>query len=584
MAASFNPELVKALSASAYLKHCEKYSLSDVDLSFCVNVSTDNQLDKLKVIYSEDPYLTAEISTELLKIPEQFKLNDFYNTQVIPEYYWDLGEITPDSKQQFKTNYLPVIETIVKHSQSFALNYDGPLEKSKELIEFFSNLLIKKSDFKGNLFIKLSSITKETDIHHTAEILAFAAKKGCLLACRNFEHVIEEAVKSKLVSKTVLEKLLNRFIAPEVNANSPEHPYINGSPAESAASECMVLLKNDGLVPLAAANAKKIAVIGPYADFKKNFDKGEKKYIIKDTVLNGIIAENYKSEILYAQGCPIDIDESDESLLSEAVWAAQQSDLVILAVGTNQSSSSFPETNDNRLPENQEKIIEEICGIGTPVILLNFSNGWVDLSSADEMCSAVFQCWNEHILCGTDIAKTISGKYVPSGKLPLTFYRVSEGSESRAAARPYTGYRNSTSEVLYPFGYGLSYASVEYYRIYLSEPKIKAGEDIIVTVFVKNKGKFDIKETVQAYIKDEEASQPVPKWQLAAFIKIFLAAGEEKKISLTISSAMMSLIDKNGNQVIEPGRFSLYVGGGQPDDLTAELYNRDCLHIGFLVE
>ncbi len=289
MASSFNPELIKALSATAYLKHCKKCSLSDLDLSFCVNVSANNQWVKLKGIYSEDPYLTGQISADLLKIPELLNIDDFYNPHVIPEYYWDLGEISSDSKQQFETNYLPVIKTISKHSQSFAVNYDGPAEISKELIKFFSNLLFEKSDFTGNLFIKLSSVTKETDIHHISEISAFAAKNGCLLACGNFDHAIEEAFKSKLISKTVLEKVLNKFIAPEVNADSSAHAYTGEIPAESAASESIVLLKNDGLVPLAAANAKKIAVIGPYADFKENFDKGEKNYINKDTVLNYII-------------------------------------------------------------------------------------------------------------------------------------------------------------------------------------------------------------------------------------------------------------------------------------------------------
>jgi len=202
------------------------------------------------------------------------------------------------------------------------------------------------------------------------------------------------------------------------------------------------------------------------------------------------------------------------------------------------------------------------------------------LSLPEEVCAAILQCWHPGIFGGEIIASMLFGGLVPCGKLPVTFYKNIE--EARKTS--HLSYRYYEGEPLYPFGYGLSYSFVEYYRIYLSESRIKAGEDITVTIFVKNKGKYETKDVIQAYIADEESKEDLPIIKLAAHRKVFLPINEEVKVSLTIEARHMQIIKEDGSRIIEPGRFSIYLGGGQPDDITAALYRRDCLHIGFLVE
>ncbi len=338
---------------------------------------------------------------------------------------------------------------------------------------------------------------------------------------------------------------------------------------EQITKESFVLLKNDNLLPLSKTNVKRIAIIGPYADDSKLFNGFT-------TILKEFQNEYDKSEIIYAQGCVIaDYSMEEKVLLSEAVWAAEQAEAVILAVGSSNSTNIFSD-------HAQTELIDAVCNIGKPTVLLNFTDLAADLSKADELCGAVLQCWHPTEFSGLTAVRIIFGDYQPAGKLPVTFYKeIKISEEKKLGRRNYNYYKGIP---LYPFGYGLSYSKIEYYRIYLSSPKITAGDDITVTVFLKNKGRYAATDIVQVYIHDEVSKNKIPVRRLCAYKKVKLPADMEIKVSLTVKSEYMEIVGKNGKSIIEPGRFSLYVGGGQPDDVTASLYKRDCLHIGFLVE
>ena len=339
------------------------------------------------------------------------------------------------------------------------------------------------------------------------------------------------------------------------------------------AAESIVLLKNEKLLPLSKENVKKIALVGFKS--KTNLDLAENSTYTP--LLDGLKEANEKAEIEYIQfGTELE-DYEDESLRLKVIAAVSQADIVIFAVG--QTAECEREANDSEesktyssLSKLQREAIEVIYSQDKPAILLNFGDSWMGLTEVSRQCDAVFQCWEIGQYSGEVTAKMIFGDYQPTGKLPVTFYQDIDNLQ------------NCDGTPLYPFGYGLTYSFVEYYRIYISKPIIKAGEDIAVTIFVKNKGKYETKDVVQAYLVDEEASQEIPIMKLAVFKKVILPVGEEIKVSMTIKSREMALINKEGESIVEPGRFSIYVGGGQPDDITARLYNRDCLHIGFLVE
>ena len=578
-AATFNTELIKENAKSVFENYNPQNNAYGIAAIFNINISSDKNSYGIGGLYSEDSYLTSAISSCLIAAAKEANYGKkSLAGWSVPQYNCSFADCADYlNLKLFRDEYYIMLKGLLKNSKYFIVNYIGSPQKAGAVVKSLSTVLFNELNFKGNVLFKLCKEKNSISDDVLLEIMKSAVNAGCLLICRNAEFFLKEAVKQKAIKEKSVDKLLGRLLShmqSESNKPSEQSNMTVNNYKEALAEESIILLKNDGLLPLAVESAKKIAVIGPYAAPSGRITEIR-------TVINGIQGLNQKAETIFAQGCSLDDNaDNDDVFLSEAVWAAQQAEIIILTVGC----SSTINTN-NRLPNNQEKLINEICGIGHPVILLNFSESWVDLSVADEMCNCVLQCWNEYRTGGDTIAKIIFGECNPSGKLPITFYKTddNQAADSDAVERYVNGI-NQGGNVLYPFGYGLSYSFAEYYRIYLSEPKIKRGEDITVTIFAKNKGKYSMKETIQAYLKDEQASEPVPKWRLAALKKVSLLPGEEKKVSMKISNEMMSFINSAGKAEIEPGRFSIYVGGGQPDDITADLYNRDCLHIGFLVE
>jgi len=326
-------------------------------------------------------------------------------------------------------------------------------------------------------------------------------------------------------------------------------------------AQSIVLLKNNGVLPLSKEKINKIAFITIN-------DSDDTKLINKTTIMDAFNDVNPNADVMYAKFCVS--DNISEEQISKVVSMDGEADIVVLVVdkGVKQGDQIVD------IHKIRTEVIEKVCRVDKPIILLNFTDLIGDLTYSLNMYDAVFQCWHssQHVL--EVIAGMIFNDYKPTGKLPVSLYTNID--------KPLK--TNNSKTLVYPFGYGLNYSNIEYYRIYLSHGKIKAGEDITVTIFLKNKGKYDTKDVVQIYLSDEESSVVQPVWKLVAIKKVLLPVDEEVKVSLTIESKYMALINKNGDKVIESGRFSLYVGGGQPDDTTAELYNRDCLHIGFLVE
>ena len=136
-------------------------------------------------------------------------------------------------------------------------------------------------------------------------------------------------------------------------------------------------------------------------------------------------------------------------------------------------------------------------------------------------------------------------------------------------------YRYFKGTPLYPFGYGLSYNEIAYSDSQISKEKASIGDEITVRTTVKNQGKYSVKEAVQVYVKDVEASCRVPLWQLKGIKVVELAPGEEKQVELTLSKRDFAIIDENGKCIVEPGEFKVSIGGQQPDKRSEELYGRD---------
>lgn len=643
LAASFNLELTKdvamAISDEARAKHHQAKKMGDFGMykgltywSPNVNIFRDPRWGRGQETYGEDPYLTSHLGVvfckglqgdddkylKLIATPKHFAVHSG------PENIRHEFDARV-SKQDMYETYLPAFEACVKEAKAYSVmgaynRVDGqPCCGSKKLLQ---DILYTDWGFEGYVVSDCGAI-EDFHMRHKvtntpAESAALALNNGCQLNCgKVFEHLVE-AIDQGLVSQKTLDESAYKLILarmklgmfdPDEIVPYAQIPYEKNDCQEhhelskKAAAESFVLLKNKDLLPVSKKKIKTIAVIGPNAD---NVDALIGNYSgtpsIHSTVLEGFRIVHPQAEVLYSQGCSLDGSapeaywgQKDTMQYWEAIAAAQKADLVVLVLGLTAqmegeeaeigTKSTGGDKDDISLPKAQEKLLEVICAVGKPTVLLNFTGSCVDLRKADKMCDAIIQCWYPGQFGGEVAVGMIFGDYSPSGKLPVTFYNdVSEipaFSDYSMEGRTYKFFKGTP---LYPFGYGLTYSDIEYYRIYLSDPKINVGDDITVTVSLRNKGKYTASDVVQVYLVDEEASTRVPIRKLVAFKKVILPKDKEVKVSLKILGKDMALVTQEGKSVIEPGRFSLYVGGGQPDRRTAELYSRDCLHIGFLVE
>jgi beta-glucosidase len=262
-------------------------------------------------------------------------------------------------------------------------------------------------------------------------------------------------------------------------------------------------------------------------------------------------------------------------LVEKAVAAAKEADVVILVLGLSQrlegeemalkieGFSGGDRTNLN-LPAVQEQLLDAITATGKPVIVVLTSGGALSVNKAQEKAAAILLAGYGGQQGGNAVADVIFGDYNPAGRLPVTYYK---SIEQIPAFENYDmagkTYRFFTQEPLYPFGYGLSYTTFGYSNLVIPEKAI-AGDKISVKVTVTNTGKVEGDEVVQLYLTDEKASTPRPVRQLEGFSRINLKPGESKVAEFKLEPRQFSIINNKSKRVIEPGYFTIAVGGKQP--------------------
>jgi beta-glucosidase len=264
------------------------------------------------------------------------------------------------------------------------------------------------------------------------------------------------------------------------------------------------------------------------------------------------------------------------SKIADAVEVAKQADVVVVVVGLSQrlegeemkvAAEGFAHGDrvSLDLPKKQRELLKALKETGKPIVLVLKSGSAISVNWAKENVDAIVFAGYSGEEGGSAVADILAGTCSPSAKLPMTFYKSADQlpdfTDYNMKGRTY---RYFEGEPLYPFGYGLSYTSFEYSDI--SIPKtVKAGEDITVSVKVSNTGSMKGDEIVQLYLSDEEGSTPRPLHQLEGFERISLNPGETKEVTFKLSAKQFSMINANGKRVIEPGVFSVYIGGGQPN-------------------
>ena len=350
--------------------------------------------------------------------------------------------------------------------------------------------------------------------------------------------------------------------------------------ALEVAKRSIVLLKNrEKCLPL-SKNVKKLAVIGPLADNRKELigswsAAGDYQQCV--TLLEGIKSKvSPETTVTYLKGCDINTGLRDE--FARALEVAKEADVVIAALGEEALMSGEAASRScPNLPCLQEEFLQALHKTGKPIILVLMNGRPLLLDWADDNIPGILECWFLGTQAGNAIAEVIFGDYNPSGKLPISFPR-SVGQipiyyNHKNTGRPmspekYTSkYLDIQNTPLYPFGHGLSYTTFSYENLRLSEPKIKRDEKIHVQVDIKNTGEVAGTEIVQLYVRDLVASVTRPVKELKGFQKITLLPGETKTVQFVLKPDHLAFYDRQMKHVVEPGSFEVMVGTSSRETL-----------------
>jgi beta-glucosidase len=265
-----------------------------------------------------------------------------------------------------------------------------------------------------------------------------------------------------------------------------------------------------------------------------------------------------------------------EELQEDAMRLVDKSDLVVLCLGLSPylegeempikvEGFSGGDRTDIKLPATQIQLMNRVAELGKPTVLVLLGGSAIAVNEADEMISAIIHAWYPGEFGGKAIAEVLFGEVNPSAKLPVTFYR---SVEDLPAFEDYDmqgrTYKYFKGDVLYPFGHGLSYTHYGFSDLTIEPMELLTLGDISVQVKVKNMGDRAGAEVVQLYLRDLNASVPVPNISLEGFRKIYLEPGEERNVHFTLTPEQLAIINERGEWILEPGSFQIFVGGKQP--------------------
>jgi beta-glucosidase len=270
----------------------------------------------------------------------------------------------------------------------------------------------------------------------------------------------------------------------------------------------------------------------------------------------------------------------EEEIIADALKVAQQSDVVIAALGeASEMSGESSSRSELDIPKNQQKLLKALLSTGKPVVLVLFTGRPLTLAWEDAHVPAILNVWFGGTETGKAVADVLFGDVVPSGKITATFPRnvgqIPIYYAHKNTGRPYgnssdfekfkSNYLDVSNSPLYPFGYGLSYTTFTYSDIRLDRNTLDEKGTLRASIDISNTGNYDAEETVQLYIQDLVGSVTRPVKELKGFQKIFLKKGEQKTVNFNIKVDDLKFFDNNLNYVAEPGNFKVYIGSNSRD-------------------
>ncbi len=581
-----------------------------------LNIFRDPRWGNGQETYGEDPYLTSRLGVAFVTGLQGDDPN-YLRVIATPKYFAVHGG--PESaghamnaeasKHDMEDTYLPAFRAVVVDGKAASVMCASSSVNGEPACA--NTFLLQRQlrhawKFGGYVVSDCGAVEDMVEGHHfsknPSEAVANALKAGMDNECHDSDSAAKDnldyapfldAVKQGLLSQIDIDRAIEHLFTARMRLgvfDPPEKvPYAQVPESEldgaahrelalKAAKECMVLLKNDGILPLTAkdqaakspaSKEKKILVTGALAESTtapEGSVSGKSFHTV--SALEGIRKQFGTALVSYAPG------------LADAVAAARRADVVVAVVGLNprmegetklaeemKAASTGPVAGDRTsldLPKSDQSLLEALKGTGKPLVVILMNGGALSVNWANQNANAILEAWYAGEEGGTAIAQTLAGINNPAGRLPVTFYK---STDQLPAFDDYSmsqrTYRYFEGEPLYPFGYGLSYSAFEYTNLKVSAQEIKARDPLTVEVDVKNTSQRAGDEVAQLYLTFPQRPG-APLRALRGFTRVHLEAGELKHLTFIVQSRDLSHVDDWGDRLVRQGNYVVTIGGGQP--------------------
>lgn len=626
LAATFDDHLVndiaQVIATEGRAKYNEFVKHDDRDIykgltfwSPNVNIFRDPRWGRGQETYGEDPFLTSRFGvafvkglqgqSKYLKLAATVKHFAVHSGPEASRHEFN-AEVT--EKDLFET-YLPAFEATVKDAdvEGIMTAYNAvngiPMSVNER---FLRDILRHQWQFEGHVVSDYAAPEDVHENHHftqnAVETMGQAIHAGLDLVAGHIEQSLHGALTQKLITEDEITQAVIDLYATRVRLgmfakdvdfdkipfdenDSPEHNHLS----YEAATKSFVLLKNNGLLPLNKDKLKSLAVLGPNADSLRvllgnYFGTPSQHY----TILGGLqerVGDDLR--IYYGIGSGLFQPHAESWLAkedereSEAIIATEHADVTIIVLGLDSTiegeqgdagnSQGAGDKENLSLPGRQRQLLEKVLAVGKPVIVLLASGSALSLDGLEDHpnLAAILQIWYPGSRGGLAVADVLFGQVSPSGKLPVTFYRNVDNlppfEDYSMENRTYR-FNENNADVLYPFGFGLTYSEVRLDNLIVEKQKL--------SVDITNIGDFDIDEVVQVYVKDEQSKYAVPNPQLKAFRRISLKSNSKQSVSFELEDDAFKIVDNDGKRYRDSSEFTIFVGVSQPDDRSMTILNQ----------
>ena len=591
---SFNPSLARRI-AEAAAKEAAAAGLH-VTFSPMADLVHDSRWGRCMESPGEDPWLNARIVENMVRGFQGEDVSEKGRVASCVKHFAAYGaaqagrdyNVTELSEHTLFEDYLPAYRAAVEAGACLVMTAFNTIDRrpcttSRRLLR---DLLRGDMGFEGVVITDYSAI-KETISHGTSEDERDAARQAMLAGCdidmmtSCYLHELEPLIRDGRVPESLLDEAVLRVLKLKNVLGLFEHPYKDASEEDEqqllfcpehqalsreAAEETIVLLKNEGVLPLSPD--RKIVVIGSLVEDRAIVGSWA---VFADRAQTVTLREAL--ETLYPEA-RITFFASD-AITEDMLSAAAEADTVLLALGENETwTGESRSIADISLPASQKKLFDAVRAAARKTVTLLFGGRPLAVPEIAQQTDALIEVWLPGSCGCFALADILFGKVNPSGRLsmsmpwhtgqlPISYAAFQTGRPKPETDRfvPFvSNYMDVPNRPLYPFGFGLSYSEVTYGPVCLNMDTLTAGESLQAEAVIENKGPLPVKEAVQLYIRDLHGSVVRPVRELKGLEKICLAPGERRTVRFTVTEEMLRFYDADMHFVSEPGAFRLWIG------------------------